>query len=444
MAAPSRPNLAEPFEERIALLFEELELAVQFDRPSILLAVYRSEFVREDAEALLTEQLRGIGQAVVEYRVANEESADIPLHLVQDYTEEERAHNVFFVSGLRHGGGRNEALAYYALNIRREYLVDYRIRAVFWLTEGEAQALPRLAPDFWAFRHRSIDLIDAPAPERIPKQARNLAWRDWKSRTLREDTDTKIQLREDLLAELPEGDSTRAARFDLLYTLGSLCSAKGDHEKAVAAYHQAIDLDPKLAPPHHGLGNAYRNLKRYDEAIAAYQQAIKVDPQYAYAYTSLGNAYRDLKRYDEAIAAYQQAITLDPNHAYRHNMLGLVYRLQARYDDAIEAYRQAIALDPSDGNAYVALASIYRHLGDSKRSAEYAAQAEARIPADDWYNLACLASVRGDTGQALDYLVRAAQSPDFDREWAQNDPDFEWIREDPRFAAIVGEGDAAE
>ena len=68
--ATARPlNAVEPFGDRLETLFGELELAIKYDRPSILLAVYRSEFVRAEAEAALAEKLRGLGQTVVTYRV---------------------------------------------------------------------------------------------------------------------------------------------------------------------------------------------------------------------------------------------------------------------------------------------------------------------------------------------------------------------------------------
>ena len=54
---------------------------------------------------------------------------------------------------------------------------------------------------------------------------------------------------------------------------------------------------------------------RYDEAIAAYQQAIALDPKYAYPHNGLGNVYRETGPLREAIAAYQQAIALDPKDA---------------------------------------------------------------------------------------------------------------------------------
>ncbi|MBI5964733.1 MAG: hypothetical protein HY863_14740, partial [Chloroflexi bacterium] len=52
------PGLVQPpetnaFDERVEILSNELELAIKWDRPSTLLAVYNSEYVRTDAETAL-------------------------------------------------------------------------------------------------------------------------------------------------------------------------------------------------------------------------------------------------------------------------------------------------------------------------------------------------------------------------------------------------------
>ena len=142
-------ELDDSFEEHVATLYGELEQAIKWDRPSILLAIYSSEFVRADAEDALTAELIKLGQTSIHYHVSGRESADVALSLSQ---QPDINHTVFFVSGLQWGGGEDGGNAYRALNYRREYLVDYRIRVIFWITEEEAVALPNLAPDFWAFR----------------------------------------------------------------------------------------------------------------------------------------------------------------------------------------------------------------------------------------------------------------------------------------------------
>ena len=145
--------------------------------------------------------------------------------------------------------------------------------------------------------------------------------------------------------------------------LGNVYWALGCYDEAIAAYQRAIELDPKVAAPHNGLGNVYAQMGRYDEAIAAYQRAIELDPNYAHPYHGLGNVYSDLGRYEEAIAAYQRAIELDPKDAYPHNGLGNVYRALGRYEEAIAAYQRAIQLDPKDAYPHNRLGSVYADLG---------------------------------------------------------------------------------
>src|SRR3972149_3542826 len=121
-----KPELEYSFDERLDILFSEIELALKWDRPSILLAIYSSEFVRFDAEIALQTRLNELGRGVTRFQV-NEELFDIPWQLSQ---HPDHQTNVFFVSGLQWGGGEDRLNAYRALNIRREYFVDYRLRAV--------------------------------------------------------------------------------------------------------------------------------------------------------------------------------------------------------------------------------------------------------------------------------------------------------------------------
>ena len=58
-------------------------------------------------------------------------------------------------------------------------------------------------------------------------------------------------------------------------------------------------------------GNALSDLKRYEEALAAYEQAIRLDPNYAYAYNNKGDVLRELKRYKEAEQTFEKARQLE-------------------------------------------------------------------------------------------------------------------------------------
>jgi tetratricopeptide (TPR) repeat protein len=88
-------------------------------------------------------------------------------------------------------------------------------------------------------------------------------------------------------------------------------------------------------------GTTLHDLKRYQEAIAAYEQAIRLDPNDAVTYRSKGVALHDLKRYQEALAAYEQAIRLDPNDTRAYNNIGDALLGLKRYQEAEQAFEKA-------------------------------------------------------------------------------------------------------
>ena len=55
---------------------------------------------------------------------------------------------------------------------------------------------------------------------------------------------------------------------------------KGDHERAIADYSQAIKLNAKFAAAHNNRGVAYDHRGEYDRAIADYDQALKLAPSH--------------------------------------------------------------------------------------------------------------------------------------------------------------------
>ena len=65
----------------------------------------------------------------------------------------------------------------------------------------------------------------------------------------------------------------------------------GRHEEAVAAYNEAIRLNPRM-PRSHQKGNALKNLGRNEEAVAAYNEAIRLVPENALAHNNKGVALR--------------------------------------------------------------------------------------------------------------------------------------------------------
>ncbi|MFO0842107.1 MAG: tetratricopeptide repeat protein [Gemmataceae bacterium] len=56
---------------------------------------------------------------------------------------------------------------------------------------------------------------------------------------------------------------------------------KGRVDEAIASYHKAIEIAPKFAPAHYGLGLALEKKGRLDEAIACIQKALALGLKFA-------------------------------------------------------------------------------------------------------------------------------------------------------------------
>ena len=72
---------------------------------------------------------------------------------------------------------------------------------------------------------------------------------------------------------------------------GNIWSAKGDHDRSIADYSEAMRLAPKVAVYYSNRGLSLRRKGDVYRAIADFDQAIRLDATYAVAYTSRGLAF---------------------------------------------------------------------------------------------------------------------------------------------------------
>jgi tetratricopeptide (TPR) repeat protein len=89
---------------------------------------------------------------------------------------------------------------------------------------------------------------------------------------------------------------------------------KGDQDRAIADYTQAIKLNAKFAAAFNNRGVAYDKKGEFDRAIQDYDQAIKLKPS-TEAHFNRGNAYLGKSQYASAIDDYNQAIKLKADFA---------------------------------------------------------------------------------------------------------------------------------
>ncbi|MGL6341518.1 MAG: tetratricopeptide repeat protein, partial [Waterburya sp.] len=118
--------------------------------------------------------------------------------------------------------------------------------------------------------------------------------------------------------------------------------------ESLAAYNQAIQLEPKIFSNYTKRGGVLESLKRYDEALASYNQSIKLQPYYALAYAGRGDVYLELEKYQSAISDYNRAkkLNAERSNIYIDHRIGIVYNRLKNYKSAISILTQALEKHP--------------------------------------------------------------------------------------------------
>jgi tetratricopeptide (TPR) repeat protein len=137
-------------------------------------------------------------------------------------------------------------------------------------------------------------------------------------------------------------------QFALAYSnRGIVYNRKGNYDRAFADFGEAIRLNPKLPNAYAGRGWAYHGKGDFDRAFADFDEAIRLDPKFPKTYNPRGLAYHSIGELDRAIVDFDEAVRLDPKYAEAYGNRGLVYASKRDYARAIADYDQALTLDPS-------------------------------------------------------------------------------------------------
>jgi protein O-GlcNAc transferase len=173
----------------------------------------------------------------------------------------------------------------------------------------------------------------------------------------------------------------------VLYNLGLICSAIGNHHMAIENYNEILTIHPEDVETLVNKGSAYIDLQNYDLAIPSLQSAIKLQPNIPEAWSNLGKAYNGLNLCQESLDAYDKALSLRPSFyeawsnksrplcklrrfveasdacdksllLYPGHVEGLInkgnvlYELE-RFEEAIVFFSEALCLRPSYAEAFL-------------------------------------------------------------------------------------------
>ena len=153
-------------------------------------------------------------------------------------------------------------------------------------------------------------------------------------------------------------------------------------------------------------GQSAHSRGELEKAIGFYEQAIKVRPEFPEAEFQLGSALASLNRLPEAEAAFRRSISYKKNWSLPYSALAVVLMRQSRDKDAEPFFRQALTLDYKDPVALRMLSELRLRAGDSKEALDLAKRATAspEVPASAWVTLAMAERANGNKTAAKTVL----------------------------------------
>src|ERR1044072_5902536 len=139
-----------------------------------------------------------------------------------------------------------------------------------------------------------------------------------------------------------------------------------------------------------------------EKALAFYEQALKVRPEFPEAEFQRGNVLASLGRLADAEAAFRRAISYKKNWSLPYTALGIVLVRQNHDKEAEQFFNQALTSDTKDNVALRMLSDLRLRAGDTKSALDFAKRATANpeAPASAWVSLALAEKANGNTAGA--------------------------------------------
>jgi TolB-like protein/Flp pilus assembly protein TadD len=174
-------------------------------------------------------------------------------------------------------------------------------------------------------------------------------------------------------------------------------AAREGLDKAQADARQALKLAPDLGQAHLALAFVSEENLDFAQANEAYKRALALAPGNAQVLRLSGGFEAYMGHFDAGLAATRRAVVLDPLSRQSHSLLGQALLAARRYEEAAAAFAEVISLEPDLKQTYGYRGLAYYGLGDLER-----ARASCETKPDYWFNQQCLAVIYDKLGRHAD------------------------------------------
>lgn len=140
------------------------------------------------------------------------------------------------------------------------------------------------------------------------------------------------------------------------------------NQQAIAELEMAVKIAPRQPGLHEELADQYWVVGDLEKATAAYHEELTIDPYATSSMYKLGSLLVLSQNPAEGVGLLRDALHADPSLNDAHYYLGVGLEATDQPTDAISEFNQAISADPKNDraiSAYFRLAQVYRKLHEN-------------------------------------------------------------------------------
>ncbi|MDX2220506.1 MAG: tetratricopeptide repeat protein [Burkholderiales bacterium] len=187
--------------------------------------------------------------------------------------------------------------------------------------------------------------------------------------------------------------------------------AEGRLADAVAAWRQAMGVEPENPKYCYGAAAASFATGKWTDAVVLARQALHLKPDFWAAQLLLGSASLEAGQPSEAVKALQAAASSRPDSAEAQMLLGIALQAQGRLSEAEPRLREAARIQPHQAATHYALGRLLASIGSTQSAIESFKTALSIAPdhVETLFAIGQALCTTGRAADALEYLERAVE-----------------------------------
>jgi predicted Zn-dependent protease len=150
--------------------------------------------------------------------------------------------------------------------------------------------------------------------------------------------------------------------------------------EAVAAYKEAIRLDPHYPPPYRALAEIASEQDDLPQAIVQWKEYLTREPRATHAWCRLAGAWMRAHRGTEALRAAKEELKLDAACGRANLIAGQLYEGASQVRSALTHLAAAVRAYPNEPRIQMAYARVLARSGDMNRAEPLLKEVIARDP----------------------------------------------------------------